>query len=213
MRETGRKLLPGANGGVNTLMVGVYDPVTGFSGFIDPNSEAFTIMNTDKSANIETIVGGANSVSVFGLNPNGSTPDLANPVYTRGDVIALGDIKTSAGHVFSSTNTALSTTGGAVAIDLSTAGYGNFFTISTNAAFTLTASGLTNFIGCPVYIKFINTSGTDRLVTLGSGIRSDVSGGVERNITIVANTTGTMAFICDGTSLLEIARVTALSAA
>jgi hypothetical protein len=89
LHETGRKLFPRANGGVNTLMVGVYDPVSGLSGFIDPNCESFTTMNTDKSANIETIVAGANSQSVFGLNPNGNTSDLANPVFTRGDVTAL----------------------------------------------------------------------------------------------------------------------------
>jgi hypothetical protein len=90
LHETGRKLIPGANGGVNTLMVGVYDPVSGLSGFIDPNTESFTTMNTDKSANIETIVAGVNSVSVFGLNPTANTSDLGDPVFTRGDVTALG---------------------------------------------------------------------------------------------------------------------------
>lgn len=215
LRETGRKLLPGANGGVNTLMVGVYDPVTGFSGFIDPNSEAFTIMNTDKSANIETIVGGANSVSVFGLNPNGSTSDLANPVYTRGDVIALGaatitgDIVSSAGAVYSNLSTAFSTTGGtAVAIDLSTAGYGNFFTISAADGFTLTATGLANFTGCPVYIKFINTDVINSsTVTLGSGIRENTGAFI-----LTAGATGTMSFICDGTSLLELSRALVVAA-
>ena len=46
--ENGKKLYPGANPGINTYMVGVFDPVSFLSGFIDPNSEAFTPMNTDK---------------------------------------------------------------------------------------------------------------------------------------------------------------------
>jgi hypothetical protein len=143
LRETGRKLLPGANGGVNTLMVGVYDPVTGFSGFIDPNSEAFTIMNTDKSANIETIVGGANSVSVFGLNPNGSTSDLANPVFTRGDVIALGgatitgNIVSSAGDI-TATAGDITATAGDITATVGSVLAGNTFGLTTGAGGTVT---------------------------------------------------------------------------
>ena len=84
--ENGKKLYPGANPGVNTYMVGVFDPNSFLSGFIDPNSEAFTLMNTDKPVDM------ANSSNVFGTNPNGSTSDLAQPVYTRGDVIIGGKL-------------------------------------------------------------------------------------------------------------------------
>lgn len=84
--ENGRKLYPGANPGVNTYMVGVFDPVSFLSGFIDPNSEAFTLMNTDKPVDM------ANSSNVFGTNPNGFASDLAQPVYTRGDVIIGGKL-------------------------------------------------------------------------------------------------------------------------
>lgn len=54
LHENGRKLNPsdgmfnGANDGVTTYMVGVYDPVSSLSGFIDPNSPLFGIQNTDK---------------------------------------------------------------------------------------------------------------------------------------------------------------------
>jgi len=54
LHENGRKLNPadgnfrGANDGVATLMVGVYDPVNGVSGFIDPNGPLFGLQNTDK---------------------------------------------------------------------------------------------------------------------------------------------------------------------
>ena len=89
--ENGKKLLPGVNPGVETYMVGVYDPVTFLSGYIDPNSQAFTVMSTDKSYQIQTFQG--NNL-VFGINPNGNTSDKAQPVYTNGNIIAEGDITT-----------------------------------------------------------------------------------------------------------------------
>ena len=87
LTETGRRLYPGVNPGVSTYMVGVYDLVSGLSGFIDPNSYAFTIQNTDRPY----------WVGVTGTNPNGGTPagkvsDQGAPVLTRGDVIAAGDL-------------------------------------------------------------------------------------------------------------------------
>ena len=89
--ETGKKLIPGAHPGVRTLMVGVFDPVSFLSGYIDPNSEVFTRMNEDKSAMLDTITtAGTLDFGVFGRNPNGNTSDLADPVFTRGDVTALG---------------------------------------------------------------------------------------------------------------------------
>jgi hypothetical protein len=87
LTETGRKLYPGVNPGVATYMVGVYDLVSGLSGFIDPNSYAFTIQNTDRPY----------WVGETGTNPNSGTPagkvsDQGAPVLTRGDVIAAGDL-------------------------------------------------------------------------------------------------------------------------
>jgi hypothetical protein len=52
--ENGKKLYPangnfrGANDGITTYMVGVYDPISGLNGFIDPNSPLFGLQNTDK---------------------------------------------------------------------------------------------------------------------------------------------------------------------
>jgi hypothetical protein len=87
LTETGRRLYPGVNPGVSTYMVGVYDLVSGLSGFIDPNSYAFTIQNTDRPY----------WVGETGTNPNSGTPagkvsDQGAPVLTRGDVIAAGDL-------------------------------------------------------------------------------------------------------------------------
>jgi hypothetical protein len=54
LNENGKKLNPadgnfrGANDGVLKYMVGVYDPISGLNGFIDPNSPLFGLQNTDK---------------------------------------------------------------------------------------------------------------------------------------------------------------------
>jgi len=208
LHETGRKLIPGANGGVNTLMVGVYDPVSGLSGFIDPNTESFTTMNTDKSANIETIVAGVNSVSVFGLNPTASTSDLGDPVFTRGDVTALGqatitgditsltgditatigDVLAPAGNVvaakqvYSSTVTTLTITAGMTSMNIS---LGQTFTVSSDADFVLDASNLSGLAGAVVRCIITNPAGgTDPIsVTLGTPIRELYNGtGIATNL-------------------------------
>ena len=85
LRETGHRLYPGANPGVNTLMVGVFDFYSGLKGFIDPNSTAFAVQNSDRTYSIDTA----------GYSPNTSDPfnrnDQAAPVYTRGNIRAEGN--------------------------------------------------------------------------------------------------------------------------
>ena len=90
LRENGKKLYPSGlyvannttygapNPGVTTYMVGVYDPVTGLNGVIDPNSKVFAPYNTDKPEYVPR-----------GINPNGNTEvDQGPPVYTLGAVTA-----------------------------------------------------------------------------------------------------------------------------
>jgi len=48
LRETGRKLYPSANPGITTLLVSVYDDITGLTGFIDPSAPTFVIYSTDR---------------------------------------------------------------------------------------------------------------------------------------------------------------------
>ena len=81
LRENGKKLMPGVNDGISTFMVGVYDAETYLNGYIDPNSPAFTPVNTDKPNFIAN-----------GINPNGGLTDQAPPVYTRGNVDLSGSI-------------------------------------------------------------------------------------------------------------------------
>lgn len=102
LRENGKKLYPGgANPGINTYMVGVYDPVTFLNGFIDPNSYTFTLANTDKPYDVIQATAGT-----LGTNPNSAATypnDLAPPVLTNGDIIAKGIISTI-GSIMTNTN-------------------------------------------------------------------------------------------------------------
>jgi hypothetical protein len=86
LRETGRRLYPTVNPGITTLMVGVYDFATGLTGFIDPNSFAFTPQNTDRSYYIDSA----------GYNPNSNDSpfrsDQGPPVFTHGDMFADGNM-------------------------------------------------------------------------------------------------------------------------
>lgn len=49
LRENGRRLFPDANPNVSTLLVGVYDAISGLSGFIDPNSSKFSLFSSDRA--------------------------------------------------------------------------------------------------------------------------------------------------------------------
>lgn len=86
LRANGKKLYPsglvtansttesvGPYPGVTTYMVGVYDPITLLSGYIDPNASVFAVYNTDKPEYVPR-----------GINPNGSSVDQGPPVYSLG---------------------------------------------------------------------------------------------------------------------------------
>jgi hypothetical protein len=80
LHETGKKLFPGANNGINDYMVSVYDPVSMLTGFINPNQPIFSLMNTDRANFLLDGPSGAGT----GLSASGR----ANALYTRGDVLA-----------------------------------------------------------------------------------------------------------------------------
>ena len=77
LRENGKKLFPDSNPGVTQYYVGVYDAVTFFNGFIDPNDAHFAVYNTDKPVYVPDNYDFGNSM-----------PDLGPSVYTQGNVIA-----------------------------------------------------------------------------------------------------------------------------
>ena len=87
LHETGKKLFPGANPGVNDYMVSVYDPFSMLTGYINPNQPFFSLMNTDRA---NFLLDGPNGAGT-GL----SASARANALYTRGDVLAGGRLDLS----------------------------------------------------------------------------------------------------------------------
>lgn len=89
LRETGKKLYPGANPGITQYMVGVYDDQSGLRGFINPNSAVFLVLNSDKPEYLpqeSEITDG--TFTGAGLNKG-------QPVLTYGDIQAGGELDIS----------------------------------------------------------------------------------------------------------------------
>ena len=96
LHETGKKLYSGVQPGVSTYMVSVFDYANSLTGFIDPNSTAFTPQNTDRSYIIASP----------GSNPNTAgdpRPDRAPPIYTRGNIFGNSNLDISGNaHIYGS---------------------------------------------------------------------------------------------------------------
>jgi len=92
LRESGRRLYPGANPGINQYYVGVYDPVTFLKGFIDPNGGVFAEFNTNKPNYLD------DNYSDDGDDDNSLGPDAGDPVYTKGNITAVGYNSTGNGN-------------------------------------------------------------------------------------------------------------------
>ena len=96
LRESGRKLYPGANPGLvlgdtyqgttvannnlNKMWVLVFDSVTGLRGFIDPNAPQFTVYNSDRNAAFVDVAETA----------GGAPTRLGPSVFTSGNITTTG---------------------------------------------------------------------------------------------------------------------------
>jgi hypothetical protein len=84
--ENGKKLYPEANPGITSFMIGVYSPVSGLSGYIDPNNSTFAPMVNGKPYQIQ--VQTANGDYVFNTSQSAlgtaGTEDAGAPVRTLG---------------------------------------------------------------------------------------------------------------------------------
>jgi len=82
LRENGKKLYPGANSGVLTYMVGVFDMLSGLKGYINPNDPMFAPYNSDRPLyQLDSVYTG-----------NGVTKNLGPSVLTLGNIANSGDI-------------------------------------------------------------------------------------------------------------------------
>ena len=144
LRETGRKLYPGANPNVNTYMVSVYDQQTQLTGFIDPNSSVWCIYNNDKP-----------NFWPDGVDPTSQVTDQGLSIYTLGNITSQG---------FISTASYLTVAGDALVVgNMST--LGNVMVAGVVSSIGTIVSG--NYIFAKNGVGY--TTGTGGTVTQGSG--------------------------------------------
>lgn len=181
LRENGRRLNKDANPGLSTLLVGVYDSVSGLSGFIDPNSPRFAVYNGDKSVFQDN-----------GVDPNGGLVDQGPPIYTRGVVTSTtgltvatttagvtttffnatptGTTLNSGGLVQKVTTSATGPTG-TIPLDLSTANIFYYSTVTAgNTSFTISNAT----VGTVFYIAL--TGGGAHTITLPTNVHATTTG-------------------------------------
>lgn len=220
LRENGKKLFPpglvvsnnttyaAPNPGVTTYMVGVYDPITFLSGFIDPNSKLFAIYNTDKPDYVPR-----------GINPNGNTEvDQGAPVYTLGSVtagttitagtnITATGILTGTELVIQNPVTITQATTTAQTCDCSLGSYFNVV-VSTNDNFAINAI---NVISGQIVVMILNPTSVAATptITFGTNIRPNNAAATQ---IITTGAAATITFIGSGTSLVELCRIAVLAA-
>jgi hypothetical protein len=231
LRETGKRLIPGADVGVSTYMVGVYDAVSGLNGYIDPNGHVFAPYNGDKP-----------TVMADGVDPHIGGKDLGAPVYTVNSIEAgttlkigqtaqIGSSLSTGTFVTAGTSVTAGTilTGGLFASSLTTANGGggtnfNLYVNGSNAnsfVFNLTpavgagtayvyfgtgASAPNKVVppaGTQINLVVQNHTGNSKIINFNNVYSSVIGQG---NPTIGCNVAIAFTFVSDGTYLWETAR-------
>ena len=104
--ENGKKLYPGANPGISSFLVGVYSPVSGVSGYIDPNGSIFSPVQSKKPYQVQV----QNTAGDYVYNAdNTGVEDAGVPVRTNGSVNAGTTILATTGLGYNSNSTSYGT--------------------------------------------------------------------------------------------------------
>lgn len=162
LRENGRRLYKDANPGISTLLVGVYDAVSGLSGLIDPNSARFAVYNGDKSVFQDN-----------GVDPNGGTVDQGPPVYTRGTVTGGAGVNVTGGSLSVSAGASInigapSTVAGTATTATFNLATANVFIHSTTVTGPVTYTVQNSSIGSIFYFR-ATCDATPRAITFSGG--------------------------------------------
>ncbi len=212
LRENGKRLYPDANPQISTLMVGVYDSVSGLNGYIDPNSPKFAVYNSDKAHYIPN-----------GVDPSTGLVDRGNPVYTRG-TITSGDTITAQTNVNVSTGVTLSTgqirsaavtaltayTGTANANANINPALGQVFTQTIECTggtptISIRCHDGTNPIvppaGSVVYLLLTTSAAHTTACTVAAGTNVKM---ISQNIATTASRTYGLTFVSNGSSLIQV---------
>jgi hypothetical protein len=182
LRESGRKLYPGANPGLvlgdtyqgttvannnlNKMWVLVFDSVTGLRGYIDPNAPQFAVYNNDRNAAFVDVA----------ETTGGAPTRLGQPVFTSGNITTTGGsviqykLVTALGTSGASTLTAAQTVGGVVT---QTATGSQALTLPTTASL-IAAMGST--VGTTCELIYINLAAQAVTLTADAGGGTSIVG-------------------------------------
>jgi hypothetical protein len=205
LRDNGKRLYPSAHPNVNYAMIGVFDPQTFLSGFINPNSPVFAMFNSDKPYFTDNLGDGRNS----GFDSNLSSTGLVNEglaVLTQGNVISGKQVYSDAR--FSTTGAAVATTGFPTASTINVAAGQLFYFVNPTGDMVVNALNAST-IGTHAYIMLSNaTLGSS--INFGTGFRATAllsSGAVMNNISSLGPLrVNTIHFMGDGFGMTEVSR-------
>jgi len=206
LRDNGKRLYPGAHPNITYGMIGVFDPQTFLSGFINPNSPSFAMFNSDKVYFNDNIGDSYNA----GYDSNLSSIVSVNQglaVYTQGNVV-------SGKQVYSQTRTLLSNAGtplplGTVTTSTINVANGQVFYVM-NPASDITLNALNcSTIGTHAYVFLSNATAVSSL-TFGTGFRPTThfsSGVISQNMSSLgAGKVSVAHFMGDGYGMTEVSR-------
>ena len=214
LRDNGKRLHPGAHPNVTYAMIGVFDPQTFLSGYINPNSPIFAMFNSDKAYFADTDLTAAAGFG-RGLDSNLSSNGLLNEglaVFTNGNVIAGKQVYSD--KRFSTTGAATATVGLPTASTINVAAGQLFYFVNPQADMVVNAINCST-IGTHAYV-FLSNATFGSSINFGTGFRPTalVSTGVMNNISSLGpNRVNTIHFMGDGFGMTEVGRTLNISTA
>ena len=214
LRDNGKRLHPGAHPNVTYAMIGVFDPQTFLSGYINPNSPIFAMFNSDKAYFADTDLTAAAGFG-RGLDSNLSSNGLLNEglaVFTNGNVIAGKQVYSD--KRFSTTGAATATVGLPTASTINVAAGQLFYFVNPQADMVVNALNCST-IGMHAYV-FLSNATFGSSINFGTGFRPTalVSTGVMNNISSLGpNRVNTIHFMGDGFGMTEVGRTLNISTA
>jgi len=205
LRDNGKRLYPSAHPNITYAMIGVFDPQTFLSGFINPNSPIFAMFNSDKPYFTDNLGDGKNS----GFDVNLSSTGLVNEglaVLTNGNVIAGKQVYSD--KRFSTTGAAVATTGFPTASTINVAEGQLFYFVNPTGDMVVNARNCST-IGTHAYI-FLSNATIGSSINFGTGFRATAllsSGAVMNNISSLGlGRVNTIHFMGDGFGMTEVSR-------
>ena len=213
LRDNGKRLHPGAHPNVTYAMIGVFDPQTFLSGFINPNSPIFAMFNSDKAYFADTDLTAAAGFG-RGLDSNLSSSGLLNEglaVFTNGNVIAGKQVY--ADKRFSTTGATVATVGFPTASTINVAAGQLFYFVNPQADMVVNALNCST-IGMHAYVFLSNATGASS-ITFSAGFRPTAmtsTGALMNSISSLGpNRVNTIHFMGDGFGMTEVSRTLNLS--